>query len=144
MSARTAKPTRAAPPPGTGGLPPWASRAADRFNRIASSKVARTVVTIGILAIAAVLIRGELKSANLADVGHAIASTPLWAIGACAACTVATYLCEAAVEWYVLRYIGKPLPLRRTVLAASASSALSIAMGFGLASGTAALRSAKA
>ena len=105
MSARTAKPTRAAPPPGTGRLPPWASGAADRFNRIASSKVARTVVTIGILAIAAVLIRGELKSANLADVGHAIASTPLWAIGACATCTVATYLCEAAVP------LARPNPM---------------------------------
>ncbi len=38
----------------------------------------------------------------------------------------------------MLKYIGKPLKFGRTLLAASASSALSIAMGFGIASGTAA------
>lgn len=119
-------------------LPPWAAKAAGTLNRIASSTLARTLVTLAILAIAALLIRGELKTASLADIGRAIASTPPWAIAACAACTAATYLCEAVIEWYALKFIGKPLPLGRTILAASGASALSIAMGFGLASGTAA------
>jgi phosphatidylglycerol lysyltransferase len=142
MSARKAtRPARAAPAgarAGTSRLPAWAAKAAGTINSVASSKLARTVVTLAILAIAGLLIRGELKTARLADIGHAIASTPPWAIAACAGCTVATYLCEAVIEWYVLRFIGKPLPLGRTILAASGASALSIAMGFGLASGTAA------
>ena len=142
MSARkAARRARAAPaPPGkpTSKLPPWAAKAAERLNRVASSKLARTLVTLAILAIAALLIRAELKTARLADIGHAIASTPPWALAACAGCTAATYLCEAVIEWYALKFIGKPLPLGRTILAASGASALSIAMGFGLASGTAA------
>jgi len=135
MSARRARPTRAAP---AVRLPPWAREAAAKLNALASSKLARTVVALAILAIAALLIRGELKSARLADIGHAIASTRPWAIALAAAFTAATYVCGAVIEWYALRFIGRPLPLGRTILAASASSALSIAMGFGLASGTAA------
>jgi phosphatidylglycerol lysyltransferase len=141
MSARKASPARAAcPAPAQHGarLPAPLMRGAEAFNRLASSALARSIVTVAILAIAAVLIHGELKSARLADIGGAIARTPLWAIGASAAFTVATYLCEALVEWHALKFIGKPLKLGRTILAASAASALSIAMGFGLASGTAA------
>ena len=139
---------KAAPPPSfeaspeanDGGprLPAWASGAAKTANRVASSKVARAITTVAILAIAALLIRGELKTARFSDITHAIAATPPWAIAACAACTAATYLCEAVLEWHVLKFIGKPLKFGRTVLAASGSSALSIAMGFGIASGTAA------
>ena len=141
MSARKASQAPAAPARSKrqkARLPAWASKAAGTLNRLASSKLARTLVTLAILAIAGLLIRGELKTARLADIGHAIASTPPWAIAACAGCTIATYLCEAVIEWCALKYIGKPLPLGRTLLAASGASALSIAMGFGLASGTAA------
>ena len=139
---------RATPPPGSaarpevrdGGphLPAWVSDAARTANRLASSKVARTISTVAILAVAALLIRGELKTAKFSDVTHAIAATPPWAIAACAMFTAATYLSEAVLEWFVLRFIGKPLKPGRALLAASASSALSIAMGFGIASGTAA------
>ena len=139
---------KAAPPPGStaspaangGGprLPAWASGAAKTANRLASSKTARAISTVVILAIAALLIRGELKTARFSDITHAIAATPPWAIAAAAALTVATYLCEAVLEWHVLKFIGKPLRLGQTLLAASGSSALSIAMGFGIASGTAA------
>ena len=129
--------SRSAPMPGL-HLPPWAAGAAQTVNRLASSKLARTLVTVVILAAAALLIRGELKSSRFADVTKAIAATPPWALAASAGFTIATYLCEAVLEWHVLKFIGKPLALGRTVLAASASSALSIAMGFGIASGTAA------
>ena len=142
MSAHKAAPpsasTASAPPGGGPRLPVWASDATKAVNRLASSRLARTLVTVAILAIAALLIRGELKTARFSDITHAIAATPPWAIAACAALTVATYLCEAVLEWHVLKFIGKPLRLGRTLLAASGSSALSIAMGFGIASGTAA------
>ncbi|HEY5411036.1 MAG TPA: hypothetical protein VIJ94_09960 [Caulobacteraceae bacterium] len=118
--------------------PAWAARAAEAANRLASSRLARTLVALAILAIAALLIRRELQSATLSEITHAIAATPPWALGLSVAFTVATYFSESVIEWCALRVIGKPLPLGRTVLAASASSALSIAMGFGLASGTAA------
>ncbi len=140
MSAHKAAPARATPSgsASSGRLPSWATGAAQAANRLASSKLARTLVTVVILAAAALLIRGELKSSRFADVTKAIAATPPWALAASAAFTVATYLCEALLEWRVLKFIGKPLPLGRTLFAASASSALSIAMGFGIASGTAA------
>ena len=133
MSARKVRRARAAL-----FAPPWLSKAAANLDRFASSKLARSVVTVAILAIAALLIRGELKSARLADIAHAIAHVPPWAIGLAAAFTAATYFCGAVVEWQALKCIGRPLPLGRTILAASGASALSIAMGFGLASGTAA------
>ena len=142
MSARHSSPARAGPPATSASpgwrLPAWASKAAEGANRLASSRLARTLVSVAILAAAALLIRGELKSSKFADVTHAIASTPRWAIAASLGFTVATYLCEAVLEWHVLKFIGEPLALGRTLLAASASSALSIAMGFGIASGTAA------
>jgi phosphatidylglycerol lysyltransferase len=141
MSARRARPVRAAPAsplPHDWRPPAFIGRAAGTANRVASSKLARTLVTLVILAIAALLIRGELKSARFADITHAIAATPPWAIALAAAFTAATYACEGVIEWYALRYIGKRLPLGRTLAAASGASALSIAMGFGLASGTAA------
>jgi phosphatidylglycerol lysyltransferase len=141
MSARRPSPARAAPAsplPQGWRLPAWLGHAAGTANQLASSKLARTLVTLAILAIAAVLIRGELKSAKVADIAHAITATPPWAIALAAAFTAATYACEGAIEWYALRYIGKRLPLGRTLVAASGASALSIAMGFGLASGTAA------
>ncbi len=119
-------------------LPASVVRAAQAANRLASSKLARTLVTVAILAIAAVLIHGELQSARLSDITRAIAATPPWALGLSVVFTVAAYLSEAVIEGCALKLIGKPLPIGRTVLAASASSALSIAMGFGLASGTAA------
>ncbi len=119
-------------------LPAWTRTAAKSFNRLASSKLARTMVTVAILVIAALLIRGELKTSKFSDVTRAMAATPPWALAACVGLTVGTYLCEAVLEWHVLKFIGKPLKLGRTLLAASAASALSIAMGFGIASGTAA------
>ena len=143
MGARKASPARAAAlstkaRSGRLRLPAWAAAAAETANRLASSKLARTIVTVAILAIAALLIRGELKTSRFADVTHAIAATSPWAIAASIGFTAATYLCEAVLEWRVLKFIGKPLKLGRTLLAASASSALSIAMGFGIASGAAA------
>ncbi len=141
MDAGQAKPVRGADGPKAGGrprLPAWARQAAETANRLASSKVARTVVTLAVLAIAALLIRHQLQAARLGDVTRAIAATPPWALGLSIVCTLASYLCEGVVEWHALRFIGKPLPIGRALLAACASSALSIAMGFGLASGTAA------
>ncbi len=143
MSARKASPARAAAVSTKAKaaklrLPAWAAGAAETANRLASSKVARTVVTVAILAIAALLIRGELKTSKFPDITGAIAATPPWAIAASIGFTAATYLCEAVLEWHVLKFVGKPLKFGRTLLAASASSALSIAMGFGIASGTAA------
>ena len=138
MSARKASPARAARPPSRLRLPAQAARAAKAADRIASSRLARTLVALATLAIAVLLIGGELKSVPLADIARAIASTPPRAIALCIAFTAATYACEAVIEWHALRFIGRPLALGRTLLAASASSALSIAMGFGLASGTAA------
>ena len=118
--------------------PPRLERAAQAINRVASSRIARTVVSVAILAIAALLIRSELAGAKLADVTRAIAATPPWAMGLSIVFTAASFACGAVVEWYALRFIGKPLPLGRTAPAAAGASALSIAMGFGLASGTAA------
>ena len=124
--------------PGRLKLPAWLARAAKTANRLASSRLARTLVTGAILVIAAILIQGELQSARLSDITHAMAATPPWALGLSALFTAAAYGSEAVVEACALKLIGKPLPIGRTILAASASSALSIAMGFGLASGTAA------
>lgn len=119
-------------------VPPWASRTGKALNRIARSGLARGLVTLAILAVAALTIRGELKSARLADIAQAMAGVPAWAIAASAGFTVLTYACGGVLEWRVLRFVGKPLGLIPTLAAASAASALSIAMGFGLASGTAA------
>lgn len=141
MDAGHSSPAPGAEEAQTGGRsrrPAWFRRAGETANRLASSKVARTVVTLAILAIAALLIRAELASTRLADVMRAIAATPPWAMGLCLVFTAASYGCGAMVEWYALRFIGKPLPLGRTALAAAGASAVSIAMGFGLASGTAA------
>jgi phosphatidylglycerol lysyltransferase len=138
MSTRKARPSPAALSTPGRALPAWIASKAARLNRLASSRLARGLVTVAILAIAALLIRGELKSARLADIGHAIAHVRPWAIALAAAFTAAAYLCGAMVEWHALKFIGRPLPLGRTILAASGASALSIAMGFGLASGTAA------
>ena len=135
MDADPASPATAPPDLQKGGRLRRAARAA---NRLASSKIARTVVTIAILAIAALLIRSQLASTRFADVARAIAATPRWAMELCIVFTAASYGCGALVEWYALRFIGKPLPLGRTIVAAAGASAVSIAMGFGLASGTAA------
>ena len=119
-------------------LPAWAARAAKAADRLASSKLARTLLTLAILAVAAFLVRRELQSVRLSDITRAIAATPPWALGLSVVFTVAAYLSQAVIEVCALKLIGKRLPIGRIVLAASASSALSIAMGFGLASGIAA------
>jgi phosphatidylglycerol lysyltransferase len=119
-------------------LPAWLNKAAGTANRLASSKLARTLVTLTILVLAAWLIRGELQSSRFSDVTHAIAATPPWAIGLCGLFTLGAYLCLGVLDWHALRFIGQRLPIGRTLLAASGASALAIAMGFGLASGTAA------
>jgi phosphatidylglycerol lysyltransferase len=119
-------------------LPTWIQKAASAANRLASSGIARTLVTLAILGLAAWLIRRELQSSRFSDVTHAIAATPPWALGLCVVFTAGAYLCLGIVEWHALRFIGRALPMGRTLLAAAGSSALAIAMGFGLASGTAA------
>jgi len=141
MDASHANPAPGADKAQTGGrrrLRAWVRRAGETANRLASSKVARTLVTLAILAVAALLIRGELASTRFADVARAITGTPPWAMALCVVFTAASYGCGALVEWYALRFIGEPQSFGRTAVAAAGSSALSIAMGFGLASGTAA------
>jgi phosphatidylglycerol lysyltransferase len=129
---------RASRPSAKLGLPARLTRVAGAANRLVSSRIARTLVTLAILGLAAWLIRGQLQSSRFSDVTHAIAATPAWALGLCLVFTAAAYLCEGVVEWHALRFIGHSLPIGRTLIAASGSSALAIAMGFGLASGTAA------
>ena len=137
MSARKDSPAGAIQASSKFRPPAWLVRVAKAADRIANSGPARVLLAIAIPVIAILLIRGELGSVRLADIGHAIAATPPWALGLSVGFAAATYLCAAFVEWNALKIIGRPLPLGRTLLAASGASALSIAMGFGLASGTA-------
>ena len=116
MVARRISPARA----GRGHrLPAWLAAAAAGANRLASSRLARTLLTVAILALAAWLIRGQLQGSRLGDIARAVAATPPLALGLCAAFTVAAYLCEGVVEWHALRFIGHKLPVGRTLLAAS-------------------------
>ena len=120
-----------------GPIFPWLDRVFRPLNRLAAAPTVRLVLPLVIIALAAWLIRQELKAVSLHEIAAAIGATPPWALALSALCTLATYACVAVEEWYVLRFIGRPLPPLRTALASAGSSALSIAMGFGLASGTA-------
>lgn len=107
------------------------------LNRLASSRLVRTLLPIAILGVAAWLIEKEVKAVSWAQLLHGLASTPPWALGLSVLFTIADYACLAALEWYALDFLGHRLPLGRVTLAASGATAMSNAMGFGLASGTA-------
>jgi len=51
--------------------------------------------------------------------------------------TAASYACLTVQEWVALRYIGRPMPLRRMLLPSLGSNAIASCLGVGLASGTA-------
>jgi uncharacterized membrane protein YbhN (UPF0104 family) len=109
-------------------------RPAERLSR---SPLARTGLTLAILAAAAWLIRAELRDVSFSDVLEAVGRTPRFAPPLSALFTLASYACLAVVEALALAFIGKPQPPLRVAGASAAANALSIAMGFGLASGTA-------
>jgi phosphatidylglycerol lysyltransferase len=107
------------------------------FNRLAASRLVRTLLPLAILSAAAYLIRKEVQEVSLAQLLGALGSTPLWAIGLAVLFTLIYGACLAVLEWYALGFIGMRLPRWRVALASAGTTAMSNAMGFGLASGTA-------
>jgi phosphatidylglycerol lysyltransferase len=105
--------------------------------RLAATPIARAGLTLAILAVAAWLIRVELEQEPIGGVLQALAATPPWAPAAAVLFTLASYGCLALLEVFALRYIRRPLPLARVAPASACANGLSIAMGFGIASGTA-------
>jgi phosphatidylglycerol lysyltransferase len=106
-------------------------------DRLASSRLVRTLLPLAILGVAAFLIRKEVREVSLAMLLGALGSTPLWAIGLSVLFTLIYGGCLAVLEWYALGFIGRRLPRWRVALASAGTTAMSNAMGFGLASGTA-------
>jgi uncharacterized membrane protein YbhN (UPF0104 family) len=107
------------------------------INRIAGSRLVRTLGPLAILGIAAWLIRREVRAVSFGQVLGALGSTPLWALGLSGLFTLACYGCVGTLEWYAVNFIGRQLPRGRVALASAGATAMSNAMGFGLASGTA-------
>jgi phosphatidylglycerol lysyltransferase len=112
-------------------------RLAGPLERLARSPAARIGLSLAIVAIAAWLIRQELRDVRFSSVMSALGRTRPLALLAAVGCSVASYACMALVEALALKFIGKPLPPARVAGASAIANALSIAMGFGLASGTA-------
>ncbi|MBY0565160.1 MAG: magnesium-translocating P-type ATPase [Hyphomonadaceae bacterium] len=81
------------------------------------------------------LIAHQLSASSLAQIGAALAATPLWAITAAIVATALSYACLAASDWWALTLIGKRVALKRIVSTAIAAYATSNALGFSLASG---------
>ena len=106
-------------------------------DRLAGSRLVRTLLPLAILVAAAFLIRNEVRAVSWAQLIGALGSTPLWAIGLAVLFTLAYGGCLAVLEWYALGFIGQRLPRWRVALASAGTTAMSNAMGFGLASGTA-------
>ena len=107
------------------------------FDRLAASRLVRTLLPLAILGVAAFLIHNEVKAVSGERLLGALGSTPLWAIGLAVLFTLTYGGCLAVLEWYALGFIGQRLPRWRVALVSAGTTAMSNAMGFGLASGTA-------
>ena len=112
-------------------------RLAGPVERIARSPAARAGLTLAIVALAAWLIRRELQGVSGAQVMGALGRTRPAALALAVGLALASYASMAGIEILALRFIFKPQPPLRVVGASATANALSIAMGFGLASGTA-------
>lgn len=88
-----------------------------------------------VLVAAAWIVRRELRDVRFAAVVAALRATPKWAIALSAAFTVLSYGSLAVVEWFALRLVGRPQRFRSMVSTSFGANALSIVLGFGLASG---------
>jgi uncharacterized membrane protein YbhN (UPF0104 family) len=112
-------------------------RARLRIGRVLRLRTARLGLSILALAAAGWLIWREVKDVEPWAIFAAIRATPPLAIAASIVLALASYACLATIEWYALRFIGHRQPRLKTALRSFAANALSVAMGFGLASGTA-------
>jgi phosphatidylglycerol lysyltransferase len=121
----------------TGSGPALARRLAGPVERIARSPAARAGLTLAIVALAAWLIRRELEGVSVSQVMSAVGRTRPAALLLAVGFTLASYASMAGIEILALRFVGKAVAPLSVVGASATANALSIAMGFGLASGTA-------
>jgi uncharacterized membrane protein YbhN (UPF0104 family) len=87
-------------------------------------------VAAGIVALAAFLLYRTLSGYSLDQLVDSVAAIPQWRLAAAGAFAAASYLCLTGFDWLALRYVGRPLPYRRTALASFTSLSLGHNIGF--------------
>src|SRR5262249_25789358 len=86
--------------------------------------------------VAAFIVHHELKAYQPEDISNAVTSMPLHIIGFGIFLTACNYALLSLYDWLALRYAGQHIPLRKVLLAASVSYAISNNTGHALISGT--------
>ncbi len=93
------------------------------------------VVSLALLAGAFWVLHRELAAHHPRDIVRAITALPTRTLLEALALTAVSYLVLAGYDGLALRYLGRPLGVRRTVLAGSAAYAFSQTLGFPLLTG---------
>lgn len=107
--------------------------------RAASSQKARgekhrrwlkSAVATAIVALAAFLIYRTLSNYSLEEITRSIKAIPPGRLLLAGVFAAGSYFCLSWFDWLALRYVGKPLPYRRAVLASFCSLSLGHNIGF--------------
>jgi phosphatidylglycerol lysyltransferase len=94
-------------------------------------------MALALLAFAGWLIWRDVRDLRLSDVLRAVGSTPKSAILLAVLFTFGSYGCLAVGEWTNLWLFGRRLPVLKTAACSFATNAISAAIGFGMATGSA-------
>jgi uncharacterized membrane protein YbhN (UPF0104 family) len=88
------------------------------------------------LALAGFLLHRALSRYSLEEILASVRAVPVANLGLAALFAAASYTCLTGFDWLALRYVGKPLPYRRSALASFVSLSLGHSIGFaGISSG---------
>lgn len=113
----------------SGGLP-RSDMAKKRFVFAISWRLAGTMVSTGVFCAALWLLYGAIRRVEFADILDRLAEVPWSAVAASAVFSLLSYLALGGFDWLATRYIGRAVPLRRTLLASFISHAVSHTAGF--------------
>lgn len=104
---------------------------AQRKSVIAVSwRLAGTVVSTAVFCLALWLLYGAIRRVEFADILDRLAEVPARAVVAAALLSLLSYLALGGFDWLAMRYIGRRVPLWRTLLASFISHAVSHSAGF--------------
>lgn len=93
------------------------------------------IAWLGVMAFALIALEREWAGVRLHDLNTAMAQLGWWHVGLALACTLVSYLSNAAIDLFSLRWLGKKIPLVQALGSALISTAFSLNAGGNLLGG---------